>query len=64
MQIYGSMKLRHTIQQIIFENIVQLNVVKTKSEPKELVRKSVEEALNRLLEFQTDKLAQNSPTCA
>lgn len=61
MQISGRMKSRHTIRKEIenhAEKIVQLNEVVIKSEPQELVRGSVEETLNELLEAEAEKLTQ------
>ena len=61
MQISGRMKSRHTIRKKIenhAEKIVQLNEVVIKSEPQELVRGSVEETLNELLEAEAQKLTQ------
>ena len=53
MQNSGRMKLRHTIQKetaTMPEKIVQLNEEVIKGQLKELVRGSVEETLNELLE--------------
>ena len=45
----------------MFERIVQLNEAVIKSERKELVRSSVEETLNELLEAEAEKMTSGCP---
>jgi transposase-like protein len=60
LQVFGRMKLQNTHskgdKQTMSEKIVQLNEEIIKTELKELVRNSVEETLNGLLEAEADRL--------
>ena len=68
LQISDRMKLRHhhseRRKQTMPEKIVQLNEEVIKGQIKELVRGSVEETLNELLEAEAEKLTQRPGTSA